>query len=299
MGEFIRSSLLKNYTTATEVKKIDLPVNPLSHIIISMDGYNVTDEATLAEMLAFINSVQVTRSGQTIINLQSEDLYSENCYLFRRRPILEGKVATDNQRRVLSLIVPFGRKLYNPEECYPATKKGELTLTLDTTVPTASLDNSQLNVETVELVGATPQRYLKSVMSTIQAPAATGDRDWDLPIGNDLVAILLRMTTFSQASSHSYGVDGFTLMVDNKEYGYSFARTQCLVADMGHLLDGQTGIIAAQGVVLPADSVFVDFDPHGDGQWLVKTAGKSRVHAVLNMGVAEATYGTVLELVNV
>lgn len=296
--EFIRSSVLKDYTTATEAKKIDLPINPLSHIIISMDGYNVTDEATLAEVLAFINSVQVTRSGQTIVSLQSEDLYGLNCYLLRHRPVLEGKVATDNQRRVLSLIVPFGRKLYNPAECFPATRKGELTLTLDTTIPSASLDNSTLNIETVELVGATPSRYLKSVMHTISAPGATGDNEWDLPIGNDLVALLLRMTTFSQASSHSYGVDGVTIMVDNKEYLVSFARAQCLVGDLGLRLDGQTGIIAAQGAILPADTVFVDFDPNGDGEFVIKTAGKSRVHAVLNMGVNEATYGTVLELVN-
>lgn len=297
--EFIRSSLLKNYTTATEVKKIDLPVNALSHIVISMDGYNVTDEATLAEILAFINSVKVEKSGVTILNLQSEDLYGLNCFLFGRRPMLEGKVATDNQRRVLSLVVPFGRKLYNPAECYPASKKGELTMTIDTTVPATSLDNSTLNIETVELVGATPTRFLKSVMNVIQAPSATGDREWDLPIGNDLVGILLRMTTFSQASSHSYGVDGFTLMVNNKEFLYSFARTQCLVGDMGLVLDGQSGVIAAQGANLPADTVFIDFDPNGDGEYLVKTAGASRVHAVLNMGVAEATYGTVIELVNV
>ena len=297
--EFIRSSLVRDRTTATEVFTKDLPINPLSHIIFSLDGYNVTDEATLAEIIAFINKITVSHSGKTVLALQSEDLYGLNCYLYRRRPVLEGKVATDNQRRVLSLIIPFGRTLMDPNECYPATKKGELSITWDTTVPTASLDNSTLNIETVELVGAAPTRYLKSVMSPLSAPGAVGDREWDLPIGNKIVALLLRLTTFSQASSHSYGVDLVKTLVNNKEFGFSAARTQCLVGELINRTDGQSSVIAAQGALLPADMVFVDFDPNGDGQWLLETAGKSRVHAILEMGVNEATYGTVLELVDV
>lgn len=295
--DFIRSNIVRDHTTATEVIKENLPVNPLSHLIISLDGYNATDEATLAEILAFINSVTVSRSGTTIVSLQSEDLYALNCYIFRKRPFLEGKVATDNQRRNIGLIVPFGRQIFNPAECYPKTTSGTLKLQVDTTVPTSSMDNSTINIEAVELPGASPGYYMKSVMHTISAPGATGDNEYDLPIGNKLIAMLIRMTTFSQASSHAYGVDMVHTLVDNKEIGYASARTQCLVADMATRLDGQTGIIAAQGALLPANTVFVDFDPLGDGNFLLDTAGKSRVHTVLEMGVDEATYLTTLEQV--
>jgi hypothetical protein len=159
---FIRSSLLLDHTAATEVKKIDLPVNPLSHLIISLDVYNATDEATLAEILAFINKVEVTYLGTTIMSLQSEDLAALNAYLYRGMPILTQNVATDNAARCLSLIVPFGRKIMSPVECFPATRKGELTLSLDMTAPATSCDNGKVNIEAVELLGANPTRYMKS-----------------------------------------------------------------------------------------------------------------------------------------
>lgn len=297
--EFIRSSLLKDHTAATEVKKIDLPVNPLSHLIISLDMYNATDEATLAEILVFINSIKVEHNGVAVCSLMSEELYALDAYLYGRRPVLLGKLATDNLHRCFSLVVPFGRRIFDPEECYPASKKGELTLSLDYTAPATAADNGTVNVECVQLPGATPRRFLKSVTKTVSAPGATGDNDVELPIGNDILAILMRMTTWPGASTHTYGVDGVTVKVDEEEYGYSFARAQCLGGDLIHHYDTQHGAIAAQGIVTPTNCVIIDYDPLKDGSYALQTRGKSRVHMVLNMGVDEATYVTPLELVSV
>jgi len=297
--EFIRSSLLKDYTTATEAKKIDLPVNPLSHLIISLDGYNVSDEATLAEIIAFINKVTVTHMGVVVIDLESEDLYALNTYLYRQKPILTAKVSTDNQARCLSLIVPFGRKIFDPSECYPATRKGELTLTLDTTVPSGSLDNSTLNIEAVELVGASPSRYLKCTPLVVAAPGATGDNNIELPIGNKIVCVQIRMTTFPGASSHTYGVDVAKILVDNKEFGYSAARAHCLVGDNMFRIANQPGDIAAQGAIIPPNIVWLDYDPRGDDNFLLDTAGKSSVKIRMTMGVNEATTLVIVELVAV
>lgn len=296
--EFIRSSLLKDHTAATEVKKIDLPVNALSHLIISLDAYNATDEATLAELLAFVNTVKVEHNGVGVVSLQGEDLYALNCKLYGRRPVLLGKLATDNQHRCLSLVVPFGRGIFDPEECFPASKKGELTLSLDMTAPATSSDNGTVNIEAVQLVGASPRRFLRSIMKVVSAPGATGDNDVELPIGNDIAAILLRLTTWPATATHTYGVDGVTVKVDEEEYGYSFARAQCLSGDLIHHWDTQHGAIAAQGAIQPASVLVVDYDPNDDDNYLLQTQGKSRVHMVLNMGVDEATYVTVLELVN-
>lgn len=299
MAEFIRSSLLKDHTAATESKKIDLPVNPLSHLIITLDCYNVSDEATLAELIAFINSIEVSHLGRTVVDLQSEDLAGVQTYLLGAHPILTQKIADDNAARCLGLIVPFGRRLFDANECFPSTKKGELTLTLDTTVPATSADNGIINVEAVELYGASPSRYLKSVMQTVSAPGATGDNDIDLPIGNDIVALNIRMTTFPGTGSSTYGVDGVSILVDNREYGYSYARAECLVADMANRFNSMIMDIAAQGDVQPANTVWVDFDPNKDSEWLLKTQGKSSCKVRLDMGVDEATYISVLELVGV
>lgn len=297
--EFIRSSLIKGRTSATEVLSVDLPTNPLSHLIITISGYNTTDEATLAELIAFINSVSVTQYGRTVMNLQSEDLYGLNCYLFKHRPVLVGKLATDNLFRSLSLIVPFGRKVYDPNECFPATKKGELTLSLDLTELATSIDNGVLDIEAVELLNASPARYLKATTLTVAAPGATGDNDIAIPIGNDIIAIQERMTTFPQASSHAFGINESKILVDNREYGYVGNKACSLLAEMLFKLETQHGAIAAQGVINPLNILYLDFDPVGNDEYLLHTAGKSSVKLRADMGVDEASYISIFELVNV
>jgi hypothetical protein len=295
--DFIRSRLVIDHTMATEVITKDLPVNPLSHLIISIEGYNVTDEASLAEIIAFINKVEVMNSSFTVLSLESEDLAGLNQYLYKRHPILTQNVATDNATRCLSLIVPFGRKIFDPSECFPATKKGELTLMVDTTIPSASLDNAVINIETVELPGASPNRYMKSFLKTVTAPGATGDNDVPLPIGNKIIALQLRMTTFPTTSSHTYGVDVCKVLVDNKEKGYASARAQCLIGDGIFHQNSLPRSIAAFGDIFPNNIIWLDYDPDRSSNWLLDSQGASSVILRLNMGVNEATNLAVFELV--
>jgi len=299
MPSFIRTNLIRNRTSATEVLTIDLPTQPISHVLISLSGYNATDETTLAELLAFLNSVTVADMGKTITSLHSEDLYGVNCYLYRRRPHLTQKIATDNATRTLGLVVPFGRRIFDGSECYPARKKGELTLTLDLTALGTSIDNGRLDVDCVQLPDANPTHYLRSRMATLAAPGATGDRDFELPLGAEMVMMQLRMTTFPTTSSHTYGVDKVSVKVDEVEHGYAAADVHGLIADGVFHVDGQSGDIAAAGNILPANQVWLDYDPHGDGQYLLDLKGKSSAKLTLEMGVNEATYLTMLERVSV
>lgn len=296
---FIRSSILRSYAVATEVKRIDLPTNPLSHLSITMDFYNATDEATLAEVLAFINSISVTHLGSTVLYLESEDLYALNCYLLKHSPVLTHNVATDNASRQLTLIVPFGRTLYNSSECYPATKKGELTLSLDCTIPATSLDNAQFNIEAVELVGAAPTQYLKSTLKNVVAPGATGDIEVDLPIGNQIVALLMFSTTTPADSTHIYGINASKILVDNVEFGYAFASAHALVGDWVNRLHTGARSIAASGEIDSNHFFAIDFDPVSNGAFLLDTKGKSRVIVRNTMAVNEASKINVVELVNV
>lgn len=299
MARFIRSNILRRATSATAVISEDLPTSPLSHITIAIEGWNATNETTLAELLTFLNTIRVSDQGKVISYLQSEDLYALNCYLYRRRPILTQRIDADNTVRMLGLVIPFGRRIMDPNECYPARKKGDVKLEMDMTALATSIDNGQISIEVTELPDANPQRYLKTVLKTITAPGATGDADTDLPIGNKIVALQLRMTTFPGASSHAYGVDDVTVLKDNSEEGYVGNVAQSLVADGIHRIDGQSGTIAASGDVLPLDVVWVDYDPNSDGEYLLQTKGASSLVARLTMGVDEATFMTVMELVDV
>ncbi|KKM78896.1 hypothetical protein LCGC14_1355400 [marine sediment metagenome] len=299
MSRFIRTNLVRDRTAATEVLPLDLPVLPLSHLIVSLDMFNATDEATLAEILAFINSITVSQNGKTILTQPSEDLYAVNTYLYGNRPVLTGKLATDNLWRCLSLIVPFGRKTFDVNECFPATQKGELTLTIDYAAPATAADNGTLNIEAVQLVGATPRHYLKTVTKTVSAPGQTGDNEISLPMGHEIIAIGIRNTTWPAASSHTFGVDMATVLIDEVEEGYAGARAQCLTGDLIFTEETQHGTIAAQGLITP-DSVFwLDYDPKRDSEWLLQTAGKASAKLKLEMGVDEATFVTTMERVSV
>jgi len=291
-----KTNILKGYTTATEVKTIDLPVNPLSHLVISLDGYNVTDEATLAEIIASINKVEVLHEGKSIVSLESEDLYALNCYLFRNQPMLTQNIATDNAFRQLNLIIPFGRHLFDPNECMPATQKGELTLKLDTTAPAAALDNSTLQIDAVELIGATPSHVLKSTVRNIVAPGATGEKDIPLPIGNKYVAILAWLTTFPVTSSHLYGVLGWKLKKDNIEHVLAYFTTQGLIGEMATRLPTMPRDIAAFGQVQPANYVWIDFDPNSNDDFLINSEGAADMSLTCDYGVNEAMRISMIEL---
>lgn len=288
---------MRDHTMATEHIEKELPIEPVSHVILTFDFFNNTDEATLTEMLTFINKITVAKLGVNIISMESEDMYAQNCYLFGRRPVLTGKLGTDNLCRSLTLILPMGRKLYDPKECFPATKKGELTLDVDCTVPTTTLDDAVVNIETVTLPGATPARYLQSTMRTIKAPGATGDNDYGLPLGNDIVAMCLRLTTWLTAATHTLGVDYVQLLINDSNSIYQSSRIHSLMGDMINIMETQHGSIAAQGLEPPLQCVFLDFDPRRNDEFLLKTAPLISAKLRLEMGVDEATYLSLYELV--
>lgn len=294
--DVLRTNILRRHTTATEVKQIDLPIDPISHLIITLDGYNATDEATLAEILAFINNINVSKMGKTIFDLESEEIYALNCWITGKQPMLTGKLATDNYHRALSLVIPFGRKLYDPNECLPASKKGELTLTLDMTVPSTSMDNSLLNVECVSLPGASPKQRLKCTHRAVSAPGATGESQIDIPIGNQIALIIARLTTFPTTSSHAFGINEFSILKNNKEHHFVATDSLALLADMAKYIANQGNTIAAQGLYAPDNTLFLDFDPDKDGKMLLDTKGLSSCIIEANYGVDEAQTISFVEL---
>lgn len=286
-------------TSATEIHTVDLPINPLSHLIFTIEGLNATDEATFAEIIAFINTIKVTHRGRSIVNLEGEDLAALNLYLFGSPGIMLNPIATDNYHRAYSLIIPFGRKLFNPDECFPGTRKGEMQFTMDMTALATSIDNGIISLESVELMDASPTKYLKSTLLSVAAPGATGDNDVELPIGNDLMAILMGMSTFPGASSFAFGIDDFKLLVDNVEHQFASSRIPALIADMAWKHPVFYRELAAQLAPTPAGYVWADFDPHSDGEYAIHTDDYNSVKARLTMGVDEAINVIPLELVSV
>ena len=294
--KFILSNILKDYTLATEVKVIDLPVNPLSFILLTMSGFNVTDESTLAEILTFLNKVEIVYKGMTVQSYNSEDLFALNCVINQKSPLLTNMIATDNASRDLTLMVPFGRNIFDPAECFPGTTKGQLQLVLDTTVPATTFDNGILNIQTLELPGASPENFLKITSLNVSAPGAVGNNDIDLPIGNKIVGLLLYSTTGNQAASHTKGIDSARILVDNAEIGYVSGRYMSYQGLNAVKIQTLTRTLAAQGLSPLAHYLYLDYDPVGNGEFLLETEGKSSVKVRMEMGVDEASRVIPVEL---
>ncbi len=206
-------------------------------------------------------------------------------------------ITTTTATTTLGLIIPFGRKIYNPEECYPATKKGDLTVRVDTTVLASDITNGIFNIEAVELVNATPTHYLKSTLKIVTAPGATGDNDVELPLGNEIIAIQIRRTSGPAAAGHVYGVLGASILKNNKQFDYAKASAQCMEAERIFRQGGLPSSMLLQQEILPPLTFWMDFDPNDDGKWLLQTSDATSLKLRLDMGVDEATYVTILERV--
>lgn len=284
MARIIRSTLIPDETPAADgTYSYNLPVNPISHIMFIIKCLNVTDEATLANILALVTNLTVANRGQSIINLSAADLYALNTVIFPGVPVFTNLVATDNATRSVGLCIPFGRMLFNPAECFPKSREGELTLSVTVDIATAEADGLILLAETIELPEASPKRYLKAT-TMARTPTATGQMDVDLPIGNPLAGILLWGTTVPTGTAWTATIDQFRLLVDNVEYDYANAYWEAMHADLvwrGGMPLGSEDAWAND--VIP-NYALVDLSPNKEDLYLLDTAPLASLKARIEAG---------------
>lgn len=274
----------------------NLPINPLSHLIFSFKFLNKAAEVLLPEILAKISKINIARGGQTSMDINLADLWAMNCIIFGHEPILTNKVATDNATRILTVILPFGRRLFDPNECMPATPYGDFKLTITTTATETTMDGVIFNIEAVELIGASPRQFLK--MTTLsKTPAATGEMDVDIPIGNEIVNLLLWATTVPTGTAWTATFDWVKLLRDNVEEQIAKTFWENLHGD----LLKKIGYVGDHGAAYGADLLslygLVDFDPVGDSGLLIPTAGAADMTLRVNAGDVNPLRVIVSELV--
>ena len=294
--QIIRSVLVQDESqTAGTIKTVDLPTNPLSHLVFTFKCLNVTDEATLAEILARVTKIEVLYKGAAIFSASMADLFALNVLLFKAVPVLTNRVATDDATRAITLYIPFGRKLYNPTECFKATKKGELQLQITLNSTETACDGVIYQIEAVELLGATPEKYLK-VTSKSTTPTATGDVDVELPIGNLLAAVLFYSTTVPTSTVWTTTVDKVKLLIDNVEFDYASANWESLHGNILNRGGYAGGYAAASGDDQIVKYALLDLMPNEGDELLVDTKGKSSVKVRVTAGDTNAFRTLPLEL---
>jgi len=321
--QFLRQVLVPDVAqAASTVRTDDLPVNPLSHIIFTIKGLNdtgtLTDFTVSSALLSFISKIEVLFQGSAIISGSAHDLARLHGVLLRKSPRAGVIDSTDNDIRSLSFIIPLGRSLYDPKECFPAVRRGELVLQTTSGAAVTGVDGHILQIETVEILAATPERYLKATTIS-KTPAATGDHEVDLPIGNQLAGVLLFGTTIPIGAAWTTSIDQCRLMVDGSEAYYGNANWECLNGDLGalvqansqtsehvHVSDVAAAYTQWQDTDLNAVAydfykqyAYLDLDPRKDDQYLLDTKGRARVNLKITAGDTNAIRVLPVELVPV
>jgi hypothetical protein len=287
-------------TTGASITPVDLPVNPLSAILLRFEITRTAPAALLLyeavdDLITAVTGVRILHKGEQVVSGSLRDLMLVNSVYQGARP--GASKLHPIGAAVDSLIFPIclGRRLYDPESCFPATTRGNLRLELDTAVFPAGYGALRLSVEAVELIEAQPKEHLKYV--TQARTAVVGQFDAPLPIGNPLMGVLLFDTAIATLATDVSSWGTIKVLKDNVEQYHPLSDFVTLAG----MLSGQLGspsvleaghvhkFVAADALASMTDSAatlissgvrgyaFLDYDPLRDGSYQLETKGAADV----------------------
>lgn len=322
MAQILRTTLIVDEAqTADGVTNFDLPVNPLSIVLLTVKALNLTGVASylfIAGLLNMITNVNIRYRGATIVDGSLADIAMLNAIVTGWWPWQCAGAAADDAVRSLTVPICLGRRPYDPNECFPATRRGDLILQTTNDVAVTGQDGLILQAETVELLDATPSQFLKYT-TTSKVYNATGEHDIELPIGNDLLGVLLQGPVVPITASYNATFGRTKIQVDNVEAIYSETNWESLHGELlrrtgypgAMLAHTHTVNVAASTEGITRENVnddtiidnyaYLDLDPLKDNQYALKTDGAARVNLRVNTEAASATAMRVMpvELVKV
>jgi len=319
---FLRTVLIQNRTEAADrTFQQDLPVNPLSQILITLRGVITAADTTnpLQSLYDLAPNLAVRYRGQDIIRGSLYDLAVLNALISHQNPW--GQMFQDGAAETWTLTVPInlGRRPYDAKECFPAVRRGDLVLEMTVDTVVGNIDLIDLQVETVELLDETPERYLKYTSGTQTFTSTTVDTV-RLPIGNPLLGVLLAATTVPVGPVRITTWEQIRTKVDNVETLYAAANWDTLhgellrrlkgnvhfLADHAHRFNGAAAAFAntlepirSAAAISLERYAYLDFDPMEDGMFQLETAGRADVVIQRDVGTADAGRFIPVELVSI
>ena len=311
----------RDFAASTTLGPLDLPVNPLSLILLGFE-ITATDPTALDvysaidDLLTNVTSVIVKHKGENIISGQLRDLVAVNGLTGGRWPGADRWDKTNNGVRRIVVPLGFGRKSYDKDEAFPATSRGNLTLEMTRGANPAGFDDLNVIVETVELIEADPARYLKYTPQSMTP--VVGSNDLSLPIGNPYARIVCFDTGIATLNTGLSSFGQIKLLKDNVEQYYPNSDAVQLAAMlnmqrkgfgawMGHVHQfngaaaGLDDSDEAEELISTGMRGYFqeDFDPNGDGAYLLETAGAADLKFRFVATSATAVRATPVELVTV
>ena len=316
--EYIHSVLAQNETvTAGTVPTYDLPVNPLSFILLTLRFQQNKADVQLDwdNVDAMLSRVEVLYKGSAIFSACGSDIEALNVNMLGYVPWITNRLGDDNEYTFFTFLIPMTRFLYSPQEAFPRSVRGELILQITYASSFTDIDGVSAQIETVELPDAVPDRFLK--VSTLSVtPTAVGELDVELPIGNVLAAVLFWGTTVPLADANTQTLTYGQLLIDNMRKYISHTNFECWkqLAALRHMPPIAHGYhihqLDAAAYAQYMDTSVVkyrndrciqhlwwDFDPTRLGEYLIDTRGFSQFVARIYAGDTNALRVLPCELV--
>jgi len=303
--EFIHSVLAHDETVAVgTVVSYDLPVNPLSHTLITLKyaQNKADDKLAFFNVLALMTKIEVLYKGSAVFSMSGLDAYACGIFVNHFESWSMNENGDDDDERALTILVPHTRTLYSPDECYPRTTRGELILQITYAATFTDIDTVFAQIETVEIPNAAPGQFIK--MTTLaRTPSATGQLDIELPIGNEISELVLWGETIPKATADTATIDKMEILVDNINHFYSEANIETIHNMAGRMFaapgyhgmhvhrldqiafaqwDDTTPVIPCDHVI--ANHLHMPFDIFRDGNYALQTLGKSDVIVRIDAG---------------
>jgi hypothetical protein len=312
MAQPLRTTLVPDQTidAAAGTDSWNLPPNPLSAILITIRALNETSTLTnysaLAALFAKFSNFSVRYRGASIFDADALDAAMVAMIIARWAP-KQGQINnTDNNVRSITFPILFGKKYGDPSQCFPATRSGDLILSADWAADAAGLDNFSLQVETLELLDAAPESFIKVTTSARTMTAGIGNQ-LDLPTGNKILGVMLRANTFPTGASFNSSFGQMALKIDNTEAYYSEVNWESVQGELtrmvppawqypAHVHTENTAAAYAQNATTLGGMIdiaaaqqygYLDFDPMGDQSMGLETAGATRIMIANNSDVAD------------
>ena len=302
---FTHSVVVPNESvTAGTSPSYDMPVSPLSHCLVTVKfAQNLANtQMAFANIAAMISKLEVLYKGTGVFSTNGLDMLAVGLLVCDFESWGINALGDDNELRSFTFLVPFGRQLYSPVECYPSTSRGELIMQVTWAASFTEIDGVSLLVEAIELPEARPERFLK-VTSSAVTPSKTGDFDVELPIGNKISDIVLWGTTIPTAAVATKTIQEIEIRKNNSEYMYSRAFFETLHNMSGRLRPApgywashvhqadaaayaqymDTGAVKPSNHIL-SNHLLVPFDVRRDGVHILQTEGATSLCIRIDAG---------------
>jgi hypothetical protein len=314
MGKRYLRSIVSDFQTLTasaDISPVDLPVNPLSHLILTLAlTKNVAAAATglgrvMLPILQQITELSIRHRGENIIQGSLEDLVVLNLLLHGQPPAVGETAQADNEIQFVSIPLSFARKLYAHDEGFPATQRGNLRFHMTAGAISSLYDAASWSLEAVELIEDEPATFLKYTTMT-RALSATGRQRMPLPIGNEILGLLLFDPSDETDLTNSYAFGKAKLLKDNVEQYFAESNWENLRESLERRAPGFRNMFGHTHPHAAADTTtaeesqatadrapiqygYMDFDPLNDGSYSLETAGAASLDLDLNSDVSSGT----------